>query len=285
MLSSPSQEYLLPSDKRETGRLNLQHRIIVKAFNQLALAPLSLKAGDRVLESGAGSGIWALEFCEQNRKESIPLNVQCIDLSPDQFPLQYPPEIQFSLYSITDLPANWSDTFVYVHQRLLVAALNPSQWKEAINQIFRVLRAGGWAEFVESPTKVRHFGVGPNSKQLVRLGDLLYKEKDRVGDLEDYLPSILKGAGFVDIHRESRDVPISASIEDGLDRVQQWYDLWKGMKGAILAAGGYGIVKTEAEYESLLLGCREEWMESKDAYTTYWTIIARKPRGLRTLAV
>lgn len=38
-------------------RLNLQHRIIIRAFeNQLAVAPLNLKSGDRVLESGAGSG-------------------------------------------------------------------------------------------------------------------------------------------------------------------------------------------------------------------------------------
>lgn len=67
-------EYLLPADRRETERLvcfivfprsltktvfrlNFQHRIIIRAFeNQLAVAPLSLKSGDRVLESGAGSG-------------------------------------------------------------------------------------------------------------------------------------------------------------------------------------------------------------------------------------
>lgn len=42
---------LLPS------RLNLQHRIIIKAFDdKLVMAPVSLKEGDRVLESGAGTG-------------------------------------------------------------------------------------------------------------------------------------------------------------------------------------------------------------------------------------
>ena len=72
-----STQYLLPADEAETTRsvqhlltranaglmihnyerLNLQHRVIVRAVEtRRTLAPLTLKAGDRVLESGAGSG-------------------------------------------------------------------------------------------------------------------------------------------------------------------------------------------------------------------------------------
>lgn len=69
-----SVQYLLPADREETARfvcnnsyftylltmyhrLDAQHLIIVKAFeNRLSLAPLNLVAGDKVLESAAGSG-------------------------------------------------------------------------------------------------------------------------------------------------------------------------------------------------------------------------------------
>ncbi|KAJ3737253.1 S-adenosyl-L-methionine-dependent methyltransferase [Lentinula guzmanii] len=276
--SQAESHYILPSDSRETGRLNLQHRLIVKAFNdKLILAPVNLKPGDRVLESGAGSGIWVLEFWKEHSQKNIPLVIECIDISRDQFPSQVPSDIHFSLRSILDVPPEWSNSFTFVHQRLLVAALPRPLWHEALAQIFRVLKPGGWVEFVESHAKVRKFVVGPNSKKLSLISDRMFEEKNFVGDTEVYLPPVMREMGFVDVRCEGKDVPISRTIDDGLDRVQIWYDLWKGFKGSILAGGGYGIVSSEEEYESLLLGCKDEWNNSTEAYTTYWTIIARKP--------
>lgn len=49
------------------GRLNVQHQMIVKACDgKLLSAPVSLKDGDRVLESGAGTG-------ESHEQESEPI--------------------------------------------------------------------------------------------------------------------------------------------------------------------------------------------------------------------
>lgn len=43
--------------------MNAQHRMIRKAFGgKLLLAPISLEDGDRVLESGVGSGIYKLLY-------------------------------------------------------------------------------------------------------------------------------------------------------------------------------------------------------------------------------
>lgn len=217
-----------------------------------------------------------MEFLEYNRSKDVDLNIECIDVSAEQFPPQHPPDIHFSLRTITDLPTEWSNTFKYVHQRLLIVALKRPHWQVAIDQIFQVLNPGGWVEFVETHTKIRHLGVGPNSNRLVQLSALLYEEKDIVGDLEVYLPPLLQESGFVDIQCQSRNVPVCSSI-DGTDTVQQYYDLWRGMKASIIDGGGYGIVKTGEEYESLLLGCKEEWSQSSDAYVTYWAIVAKKP--------
>ncbi|KAH7869840.1 S-adenosyl-L-methionine-dependent methyltransferase [Lentinula edodes] len=280
--SQQKSHYILPSDSRETGRLNLQHRLIVKAFDgKLVFAPLTLKSGDRVLESGAGSGIWTLEFWKEYSQKNIHLDIECIDISRDQFPTQVPSSVHFSLRSILDVPLEWSDQFTFVHQRLLVAALPRPLWHKALHQIYRVLKPGGWLELVESHAKIRKFVVGPNSKNLALISDRMFESKDFVGDTEVYLPPVMREMGFVDVRCEGRDVPISNSRsvvdDDGLDRVQIWYDLWKGFKGSILAGGGYGIVSSEEEYESLLLACKDEWNNSTEAYTTYWTIFAKKP--------
>lgn len=208
--------------------------------------------------------------------------MECIDISNKQFPKDkdldlLPPNIHFSVNSVLALPSHWMNTFAYVHQRLLIVAMNESRWPLAIEQLFSVLKPGGWLELVEVEAKVFEWGVGPYSEKLVSLIHLLYAEKGVIGDLGTYLPNLLEKAGFSEVHCETRNVTIRQSVGDGLDRSQQWHDLWMGMKEPVLAGHGYGIVQTAEEYDILLRGCLMEWQNSQDARTTYYTITARKP--------
>jgi len=271
--------YLLPADSLETARLSLQHRIITKAFeDRLTLAPIIFKPNDRVLESAAGSGIWALEFSASNSQHNLLLDIECIDISDKQFPREYPPNIHFSLQSVLELPAEWRDSFAFIHQRLVILAMNDACWNMAIKQLFNVLAPGGWIELVEVEGKMLSYAVGPHSKRLVSLITSLYEEKGVIRDLAVYLPNLLAQVGFTDIHCESRCVRISRSTNnDGLNRSRQRYDLWMGMKTPVLAGEGYGIVESGQEYDELLRGCLKEWDESDQANTIYYTFVARKP--------
>ncbi|KAF9072812.1 hypothetical protein BDP27DRAFT_1445532 [Rhodocollybia butyracea] len=274
------QSYLLPDDGLETARLSLQHRVMTKAFeDRLVLAPVSFKSNDRILESGAGTGIWALEFSAYIlQRHNLRLDIECIDISDKQFPQKYPSNIHFSIHSVTNLPKKWRNSFSYIHQRLLIVAMNESLWNKAINQLFEVLIPGGWIELVEVEAKTLEFGVGPCSKRLVSLITSFYKAKGVIGDLGMYLPNLLERVGFTDIHCESRRVPIRRSWNnDGLNRSQQRYDLYMGMKIPILAGGGYGVIETGAEYDQLIEGSLNEWDKSNEAYSTYYTIVGRKP--------
>ncbi|KAF9060628.1 hypothetical protein BDP27DRAFT_1236515 [Rhodocollybia butyracea] len=274
-----SLNYLLPADSVETERLNLQHHIVTKAFGgQLVLAPITFNSNDRVLESGAGTGIWAQEFSAFHSRNNLRLDIECIDISDKQFPHEYPSNIHFSIRSVIDLPQEWQNSFSYIHQRLLIAAMNDSRWNVAIDQLYEVLKPGAWLELVEVEAKVFDFQVGPNSKRLVSLITSLHASKGIVGDLGLYLPKLLAKKGFKDIHCEGREIPIRESVNnDGLNRSQQWYDLWMGMKTPVLTSGGFGIISSEEEFDELLEGCLKEWNESDKAYTTYYTIVARKP--------
>ncbi|KAF9072749.1 hypothetical protein BDP27DRAFT_1319911 [Rhodocollybia butyracea] len=257
--------YLLPDDKLETARLSVHHRIITKAYEgRLILAPVSLGSNDRVLESAAGSGIWALEFSASNAQNNLPLDIECIDISDKQFPRRHPSNIHFSVQSVTNLPKEWHNSFSYVHQRYLILAVNDSLWNIAIKELFDALVPGGWIELAETEVRLLSYGSGHCSKRLMQLGV--------------YLPNLLEQVGFIDIHCETRRVPIRRSLNnDGLDRSKHLYDLWMGMKAPILAGGGYGIVKTEVEFDQLLQGCLNEWDESDEASSTYYIIVAIKP--------
>ncbi|KIK57590.1 hypothetical protein GYMLUDRAFT_46152 [Collybiopsis luxurians FD-317 M1] len=202
--------------------------------------------------------------------------MECIDISDKQFPATYPSNTHFSVHSITDLPAEWTGTFSYAHNRLLTAAMNDSRWRKAIGEVFRVLAPGGWVELVEHDAKDSDFGVGPYSKKLQDLIMAMYAERGVIIDLGAYLPRLLAEAGFVDVRREARKVTIGRSGETGY-RSEDWRDIWEGTKQQVLNGDGYGFVKTEEEYNELLQGSLQEWNSSNEARCAFCTILARKP--------
>ncbi|KAJ3898835.1 hypothetical protein F5879DRAFT_576726 [Lentinula edodes] len=285
-----SKQYLLPADNVETQRLNTQHNMIVNAFGgKLFVAPTNLTTGDRVLESAAGSGIWALEFFEKNRTEGVTLDIECIDISSAQFPSTHPSEVHFSVNSVVNLPnPDWTDTFSFAHQRLLVAAMNDTLWRSAVAELFRVVKPGGWVELVEIEAQdFSTWSVGPNSTKLASLINALYGGKGVIGDLSVYLPVILKEAGFVNVQCDPRRVTIGGEVDATPHKITEvkgygsdmWRDLWMGMKGPVIEAGGYGAVDTVEEYEALVQGTEVELKNSKEAYTTFFAILARKPEN------
>ncbi|KIK61407.1 hypothetical protein GYMLUDRAFT_42991 [Collybiopsis luxurians FD-317 M1] len=273
-----SEQYFLPADEAENKRLNLQHQVIVRAFdNKLSLAPLSLKSGDRVLESAAATGIWAFEFFEENERNGVILNMECIDISSRPFPKnQLSSNIHFSVHSAADLPGGWNSTFSFVHQRLLIAALDDPTSRSIISEFFRVLLPGGWVELVEIEGKDLHYAVGPSSTRLQSILVKMIKAKELVGNLNTYLPRSLAEAGFVDVQCDIRNIPIG--IGEGEYSAEAWGKFWRGLKRDVMDGGGYGVVKAEDEYEELVDETVREWKTcSKQAYITYYTILARKP--------
>ncbi|KAJ4465077.1 hypothetical protein J3R30DRAFT_2951639 [Lentinula aciculospora] len=301
-------QYLLPADEVETQRLNKQHDIIVRAFeHRLVIAPVNLQSGDPVLESAAGSGIWALKFFENIRADGVIVDMECIDISSKQFPATHPPQMHFSENSITKLPnPEWNNRFSYIHQRLLIGAMNDTLWRSAVAEIFRVLKPGGWVELLEIDFKLLRWGVGPHSKRLAGLIRDMCAGRGVIVDLNVYLPALLKGAGFLEVQCLPRRVQIggekvdqsvsrSDSVEGDLDRAglenggsdeavlkngystEEWRDLCLGFKGPIMQGGGYDVVKTGEEYDSLLESSSLEWKNSKEAETSFYAILARKP--------
>jgi len=268
-----SSNYLLPCDEAEQERLNLQHRIIIKAFNgKLFVAPVSLKEGDHVLESGAGTGTWMLQFAAQ-----VPstIQIQGIDIGSRLFPTIYPPNIHFSIHSVTSLPERWTSSFAFVHQRLLMGALTKDMWKAAISEISRILVPGGWAEFVEAKPSFPQAGTS-STKMAMFLLDMM-RDKNLLVDCQTYIPIMLREAGLVNINCEYRNLPLGRSAgQDGIDGSTNFAGVFSGLRTSMLEAGGYGYVRSEEEFDQLIMNTKEEWLAS-DSNLLFYAIYAQKP--------
>ncbi|KAJ6596140.1 S-adenosyl-L-methionine-dependent methyltransferase [Mycena vulgaris] len=278
----PGSQYVLPADHEEKDRLILQHQTLKKLFgDRILLAPIELEGNDKVLEVGTGPGLWILDLAA-----SVDPSVSMVgvDIERRLFPSSHPKNIEFQVESVTNLPANWTATFSLVHQRLLILALQISEWPVALGEIYRVLRPGGWVQLGECATIIE--GEYPNKpcmEKLVTMYLRLTKSRDLYPDCAEGIPKMLEDAGFVDIRCESKIQQLGKwAGELGVANRINHAGMFRGIKTPILGAGGYGYVGSEEEYEALLDGVEREWdetptTESPGTQRGFFLFWARKP--------
>ncbi|KDQ11706.1 hypothetical protein BOTBODRAFT_35137 [Botryobasidium botryosum FD-172 SS1] len=142
-LNSMNMSYMLPADKSEIERLELEHRMIKfvlggKNYIGPVAEVLAPRNGERrVLDCGTGSGLWAIEMADEFE------GVQVIgaDLAPLQ-PREVPPNCTFELFDLDGqrlpYPDDWFDV---VHARSVYMGIR--QYQRFLHEIARVLRPGG----------------------------------------------------------------------------------------------------------------------------------------------
>ncbi|KAJ7362556.1 S-adenosyl-L-methionine-dependent methyltransferase [Mycena albidolilacea] len=273
----PGAQYALPTDDAEHQRLLLQHNSIKSLFdNRILLAPVTLRPNDRVLDSGAGPGLWALDFAQS---VDPAVHILGIDIASRLFPVSPPQNVAFQVGSVTNLPPDWTDTFTLVHQRLLMLALQIPEWTQALREIYRVLRPGGWVQLGESIAWFEgEYPDKPCMEKLVSLYRSLTKSRNLYIDCASHMPALLKEIGFIDIQAEERPLLMGKwAGADGVANATTNVGVFRGIKTPVLEAGGYGKVTTESEYDALVEGLEKEWEEipgTKKEFVMFW---ARKP--------
>lgn len=135
--------YVLPNDDEEQDRLDLLHHIFLLMLGgKLINAPLKASP-HRVLDIGTGTGIWAIDFGDENPASQV----VGTDLSPIQ-PGWVPSNVSFY---IDDAESDWVyrayEHFDLIHGRGLSGAIN--DWDRLCRQCFDNLLPGGWLEFQE----------------------------------------------------------------------------------------------------------------------------------------
>ncbi|KAG7403054.1 putative methyltransferase tdiE [Fusarium oxysporum f. sp. rapae] len=170
-------KYNLPNDERENERLDLQHHLFLRTFNnKFGLAPPNLPGSkvERVLDVGTGTGIWAIDFADDHPEAKV----LGIDLSPIQ-PSFVPPNVEFL---IDDIDEEWdySAPFTYIHSRMMNMSIQ--NWEDYLRKIFDNLTPGGYVELQDGDA-VMESDDGTLTKEhaLSKWCNLLREASDKLG--------------------------------------------------------------------------------------------------------
>ncbi|KAJ7681079.1 S-adenosyl-L-methionine-dependent methyltransferase, partial [Mycena polygramma] len=269
----PGAQYALPADDEERKRLVIQHNALRGFFeNRILIAPVALTPNDRVLDIGTGPGLWVLDLAHSVDQT---VGMLAVDITDRLFPASHPKNVDFRVESVTSLPSDWTDSFTLVHQRLLMLALRSSEWPQALREIHRVLRPGGWVQLGESePWYEGEAPEKPCLEKVVSMYRRLVETRGLHVDCAQDIPTMLEQAGFVDIQTEHRSVPLGGP--GGVQNSINYVGVFEGLKTPILNAGGYGGVSTESEYDALVEGIRKEYAADAGAKREFYIFLARK---------
>ncbi|KAI8158318.1 Secondary metabolism regulator LAE1 [Colletotrichum sp. SAR 10_70] len=134
-------KYSMPNDERENNRLDLQHNLFIRTFDdRLGTAPpndTGTKVG-RVLDIGTGSGIWAIDFGDEHPESEV----IGVDLSVVQAGF-LPPNVTFEVDDIEE-PWAFSNGFDYIHSRMMTGSI--SDWDQYLQKCYDNLNPGGYLE-------------------------------------------------------------------------------------------------------------------------------------------
>jgi len=206
---------------------------------------------------------------------SADVELHGFDIESRLFPNSHPPNMSFSRMSNTSLPREWDDMFAFVHQRLLVAALQKPDWERAISGMHRVLAVDGWIQLGE----VGPWRAGPITARHQSLVQSLFVAKGLVLDCAAYIPAMLSQAGFANISIEERSIPLGKWAGDhGVNGATNFIGVFRAMKTPILKAGGLGFVRSEQEFDRLLDQVEREWDQTPGAEIRFYIFSAQKVR-------
>ncbi|KAF8422980.1 S-adenosyl-L-methionine-dependent methyltransferase [Tirmania nivea] len=203
-------DYFMPNDESEQARLDLYHHMFLQLLGgKLVSAPLDNP--HRVLDVGTGTGIWAMEFADDNPQAEV----IGTDISPIQ-PHWVPPNCKFE---VDDMEEEWTypnDHFDYIHMRSLSGSF--SDWEFVLKNAYDATKPGGYFEFQDYGCELfSSEGVPltepdpelPFTRWLYHIVQAAEKAK-RPLVMGRRMKGLMEKAGFVDVIESTAVWPIGA---------------------------------------------------------------------------
>ncbi|KKY16997.1 putative methyltransferase type 11 [Phaeomoniella chlamydospora] len=250
-------KYFMPNDEPEQERMDMQHRAMYLALgSRLSFAPVN--SPQRALDLGCGTGIWAIEFADENPQAEV----YGVDLSPIQ-PGWVPPNVKFEIDDVEDTWTWPQDHFDLIFSRLMISG-SIQNLRNYIEQIYRHTAPGGYFESHEIKIEA-HNDLKPVPEECpVNLWAKYMREgiskmnRNLAPDL-DAIATTMREVGFVDVVVKSFQSPLGLWPEDKELRhagAVQLVSLLEGLSSISLALFRGCLGWTDVEVEIFLAGYR-----------------------------
>lgn len=190
--------YFLPSDNKELERCRARHRVYATLFAGRVLAPLEIKLKSNqpceFLEIGCGLGDW----CVNVASDYPNVNVLGIDHYNTFQGTEYPKNCRFDIIDASKWPMPLEgNKFDLIHIEVFGLVLPTSQYEEFLAEIYRLLKPGGYIQWIEPDLEV--WNAGPEGKKI----DKAVQKILRLRSLDPHLPRridrLVKAGGFINI--------------------------------------------------------------------------------------
>ncbi|KAE8147447.1 S-adenosyl-L-methionine-dependent methyltransferase [Aspergillus avenaceus] len=269
-----------PVDEEEAERLDLQHRLFNKVFDQRLIFP-PIKHPKRVLDCGYGTASWATEVAEKNPQ----CEVIGLDIYPDMGPDDTPENLWLQVDDLNRPFTFPSHYFDLVHSRLLATGINQSRWPSYIRDIKRVLKPGGWVQLVELYFNVQSDNGSITANNALRQWSTQFMGSyDGLKDLRvgTRLRNLLAAAGFTEVDARMIPLPLSAWSSD--PRMRDIGALNRDIVQRLFPAlGTYPFTQllgmATQEFQELIARAQQEAdTPSLKAYFPLYVCIGRKPQ-------
>lgn len=176
---------------------------------------------------------------------------------------------------MTNLPKEWTTKFDFVNQRLLFGGLRISDWPVNISELYRVLKPGGHIQLMEMDF-AHHVNAGPATQRFMDLYIELFEKVGLLLEGSNRLESLLKEAGFADVKSEKKYLVVGKAWgKMGELGKQDFSHIFRNSGPALLA---HGVVGSEAELDTYINECVEEWDNAEEGHRVIAHIAtARRP--------
>ncbi|KAF4998984.1 hypothetical protein FGRMN_2783 [Fusarium graminum] len=207
-------QYWGSNDEAQNELMDINHHVLTLGIGgKLYLAPLKPDDIKFAVDIGTGTGIWAIDFADDNPN----VRVVGTDLSPIQ-PAWIPPNLQFE---IEDCTREWTfqpDSIDYIHMRWLVGSI--PDWHFLYSEAFRCCKPGGWVESHETSSIITSDdGSVATDSALDQWGKFFIEGGKKLGStftvIEDEIQKEqMEKAGFVDIEVLEYKCPLGGWPKD-----------------------------------------------------------------------
>ncbi|KAF7726204.1 hypothetical protein EC973_009002 [Apophysomyces ossiformis] len=196
------QSFARPSEDeyREYDRLQRQHYLLKSARKANVWAPV--ESPKVIVDSGTGNGIWALEMASYFGQAQV----LGIDIRP-------PPEQQSGPKNLRFVEANIMETWPmadnavdFIFQRNMGQVIQKEMWPKVLQEMFRVLKPGGYIELVESD--LWHHNAGPVQQAFDAFLQEQCKELCLDFTFTETLSQKIEEVGFSKLDHRSLDIPV-----------------------------------------------------------------------------